>query len=410
VTLYLLNHLSTSELVALVVGGSVALAMLGVVLVRKLWPNIGQSSFEQMTEVVRADVFALLYSIVLGLVIADLSGNFSTASATVSAEASALNGIMRTSLAFPAEPSARFPDGPRAALQEALGAYVHAVVDDEFPRMRTGGSSPVAFATLEGVYSTVQAYEPKTNVQQAFYDSAVDELREATLNRRERLQDSESGTSNLLRTLLLAGGVVFILLAYPASIESLRVQAAIVGAATAFVSFGYLLTMVLDYPFAGDESVSTTPYKTGPLASLWALESPPRPLESGQFGRLTPAELVGVWNSQVGFGTMVFRRAGTEIRGVYRADRGTFVGRLGPDGVLRGWWCQEASRRPPSYAGEAEWRLLSTRSTSTTLDGRWRGGVRGRIYGGWDLQKVDIAEPPDLAARFPQSGDFCRHP
>lgn len=409
-TAYLLNHFSTAELIALVVGGPVALAVLVVVLVRKLWPNVAHSRFEEMTEVVRADVFAVLYSIVLGLVIADLSGSFSTASATVSAEASALNGIMRASLALPAKPSERFPDGPRAALQESLGTYVHAVVEDEFPAMRKGNSSPVAFATLEGVYGTMQDYAPRTAVQQAFYESALEDLREATLHRRERLQQSEGGAPGLLRTLLVVGGLVFVLLAYPASIESVRAQAAIVGSVTAFVAFGYFLTMVMDYPYAGDVSVSTAPYKNGPLAGLWAVDSPPRPVESGRFERLTAQELAGVWNSEVGFGTMVFRRVGKEIRGVYRADGGTVVGTLGSDGVLRGWWCQEATRRPPSDAGEVQWRQLATKGTAATLDGRWRRGLRGPVHGGWDLQKLDIPEPPDLASRFNDPESFCRYP
>ena len=56
--------------------------------------------------------------------------------------------------------------------------------------------------------------------------------------------------------------MVFIVLAYPASVRKLGTRIAIVGAVSAFVSFAYLLTMVLDYPFAGDVLVDTSPYKT----------------------------------------------------------------------------------------------------------------------------------------------------
>src|SRR5688572_30074687 len=86
----LLNRFSTSALVLIVVGGTTALAMLVSLFVRWKVPNLANSDFENLTGILRADVFALLFSIVLGLVIADQSGNMATASATISQESSAL--------------------------------------------------------------------------------------------------------------------------------------------------------------------------------------------------------------------------------------------------------------------------------------------------------------------------------
>jgi hypothetical protein len=67
-------------------------------------------------------------------------------------------------------------------------------------------------------------------VEQAFYTSAVDNLREITFSRRERIQQSQEGLSPLLRFLLIIGAIVFIVLAYPASVRKLGTRIAIVGA------------------------------------------------------------------------------------------------------------------------------------------------------------------------------------
>ncbi len=400
----LLNQFSTLNLILLVVGGTTLLAVILSVVVHKLRPNLADSGFEAVVEILRADVFALLYTIVLALVITDLSGSLDKASSTVSAEASALAGLTRAADSF--------PPAQGQAIRDGANEYVHAVVEDEWPRLRTGEPSARAFAALEGLYATVQSFGPQTPVEQSFYESAVGELGQIDQSRRERIQQSQEGLSPLLRALLIIGAIVFIILAYPASVPRALTRALIVAATTAFVSFAYLLTMVLDYPFAGDVSVDTSPYQAGVLARYWASDMVPRPLATETFGNLSAQDLVGVWNSNSSFGEAVFREVGAEIRGAYRSSNGTVVGTLSTDGVFRGWWCNEGSRTPPREAGEVEWRLLLTPDGGPTiLDGRWRFGAEEPFRGGWDLEKLDgLPEPPDLAARFADSTSFCPHP
>jgi hypothetical protein len=403
-TLYLLNYFSTVGLVLLIVGGTTALAIVVTIVVHKLFPNLADSRFEELTGIMRADVFALLYTIVLALVISDLSGNLEKASSKVSSEASALSVLTRGVSAFPSE--------PRKSINSAVNEYSHAVVEDEWPGLRWGEQSPRASAALEDLYATVRTFEPHTPTEQAFYTSAVDNLREITFSRRERIQQSQEGLSPLLRFLLIIGAIVFIVLAYPASVRKLGTRIAIVGAVSAFVSFAYLLTMVLDYPFAGDVSVDTSPYKTGALGKFWVLDSPPRPLASETFEKVAAQDLIGVWSSDNSFGGAVFREVDGEIRAAYRDNKGTVVGALSTDGAFRGWWCAEGSRTPPKDAGEIEWRLLKTPDGERKkLDGRWRYGTEEPWRGGWNLSKLDArSEPPDLAAMFDEPSSFCRHP
>lgn len=403
-TLYLVNNFSTLGLVVLIVGGTTALAVIATAVIHKMFPNLADSGFEEQTGVLRADVFALLYTIILALVITDLSGNLSAASSLVSSEASALAGLTRAADAF--------PDNARESVRSATGEYVHAVVDHEWPTLRQGESSPRAAAALDGLYATVRSFEPQTRVEQAFYSSSVDDLHTITLSRRQRVQQSQDNLSPLLRVLLVTGGIVFIILAYPASARRLGTQIIIVGGAAAFVSFAYLLTIVLDHPYAGEISVDTAPYKKGALAQYWVDESPPRPLDPGTFERLSTQDIIGVWNSASSFGEAVFRQVGEEVRGTYRYDKGTIIGTLSPDGVFRGWWCEEGSRQPLKDAGEIEWRLLKVpQDRPITMDGRWRYGATEPFRGGWDLTKLQgKTEPPDLAARFDDAASFCRHP
>jgi hypothetical protein len=303
-TRYLLNEFSTAGLVLLVVGGSTLVALVATLAIRKVFPNLPESEakFEEVTGVLRADVFALLYTIVLALVIADVSGNFTEASETVLAEASAVAQLARSASVFSAD--------ARDVINDSAREYVHAVVEDEWPSMRTGQQSPRAAAALEGLYVAYKSVNPQTVTEEAFYDSSVGALGEVTLQRRERLLQSQEGLSALLRVLLVVGGIVFVILGFPASVRSLAGQLLIVGATAAFVSFAYLLTIVLDYPYAGQVAVDTAPFKQGALARYWAYEGPPQQLDPERVERLSPEDLIGVWNSDSSFGVICFPSGG----------------------------------------------------------------------------------------------------
>jgi hypothetical protein len=67
----------------------------------------------------------------------------------------------------------------------------------------------------------------------------------------------------------MIGVVVFIVVWYPVKIKDKRAQLVVVACIAAFISFAYLLTVLLDFPFAGDLAVGNAPFKEGALAAFW---------------------------------------------------------------------------------------------------------------------------------------------
>jgi hypothetical protein len=174
------------------------------------------------------------------------------------------------------------------------------------------------------------------------------------------------------------------------------------------VTTSYLLTVVLDLPFSGDVSVSPEPLTAGTLAIFGA--NPPRQRQRDDRPlALTASRISGVWRSEA-FGTIVLEPRGREIRGVYRLADGSIRGKIGPDGVFRGTWCEGPTRRPAataqdSDAGLAEWRLVRTASEGDVLVGSWRYGYerRGTSFapdGAWDLRRLTADSAADLRQRL----------
>lgn len=255
----LLNSLSTVEIVLVFVAGAAALAVVGVIVAERSFPRLREGSFDEGTKAIET-TFTLLFGLILALTIAGLTLNSDTANSAVSDEATTLAQLTRVSQGINVR--------SRPRLKAAIDQYVHAVAEDEFATMKDGRPSPLAAAALANLYAVYQNYKPRPNESKT-YETSIEKIDALTGIRRNRLQLSGQSLSPLLRIMLLIGTVVFVFLAYPAKIQNRVTRTTVVGAIAAFVTFVFVLTIVLDYPFSGDQSTSNGPYKEAALAQFW---------------------------------------------------------------------------------------------------------------------------------------------
>ncbi len=396
----LLNSYSSSTIIAMIVGGTVVLALAGILVARKLLPHVADGPFEEMADGLRV-VYELVFALILAFVIASVLDTLAAAESTAGAEATTLANIARSTQGLPI--------AQRIPLDQALNQYVHAVVDDEWKAMKQGHESPRASAALETLYALYQSYSPPPadGPEAVFYEQAVGELSEAASARRDRLALSAAELPSLLRVVLPFGGLLLLVVEYRPKMQ-LRPQLIHMGLLAAVVSFCYLLTVVLDYPFAGDIAVGNDVFKRGTLAGYWSTDQAHVLAAGERRERISPAQLAGVWNSD-SFGLIAFRVEGDDVRAVYRIGQGSVVARISSDGLLTGWWCDAPTRRPLDDAGDVEWTLVKGAAGEVAY-GRWRYGSEEPFKGGWDLKWIGGPEPPDLAPRFEDPTTFCRHP
>lgn len=243
----------------LLVGSTVALAIGGVLIARRMVPNLAESNFEDVVDGLRT-VYELLFTIVLAFVIGAVLATFSTAEAKVSAEATKLEQLVRSSRDIA-------PD-QRAVINRAISIYVHAVADDEFTTMKNGEPSPLASVALDNMYGVYQEYTPNPG-EELTYELSLSALDEVTAMRRERVLQSAAELPSLLRILLIVGLIVLLVLEYRPKFPTVSSQLVHIAFIAIIASSSVLLTVLLDYPFAGDVSVSNKPFMQGALAHYW---------------------------------------------------------------------------------------------------------------------------------------------
>lgn len=393
---WLLNSLSTLEIALVVVGGSVAFAIAGVLVARRVLSDRAAQRIERVSEVLRVP-YELLFALILTFGIALVLDKYDEARHTVDGEATALAQLLRTNLAF--------SDADQQHLGDGLYAYVNAIVEDEWPAMRDGTSSPEVHSALNTLYALYQESPSARRARPEAYRQALQHLDEATTKRRERLSLRDARLPAILAVMLPLGALLLLALELRPQL-GVRSQVALAGTLAFVLSSTYLLTIVLDYPFSGDSAVANEPLRSGALASLEG-EKPREPQPGDRALPLTRKALVGVWDSPA-YGTIVLRRHGARgMRGVYREGHGTVNGVMS-NGVFRGVWCEAPTRRPrDDQAGLVEWRLVRTSAGRELVTGRWRygyarrrdGSFRAQPRGGWDLERLELDGAYDLKRR-----------
>ncbi|GAA0290263.1 hypothetical protein GCM10010302_31010 [Streptomyces polychromogenes] len=259
--LWMLNHLSTLSLALIVVGGIVALSLLGSVLLRRRYPSLARGEHNEMVGVVLG-VFGAIYGIILAFVVVTLWTQLETTQSVVSAEATDLALIVRDARVFPQEAQTR--------VDQAVSDYVRAVVEESWPRMRQGqGDFDATESQMRAMFDALQAYEPQTAKEQAFYGEMVSRLNDVSSQRRARISTASTQLPVLLQALAYGGALVLIPLTFLYGMKRMRMQLLFVAAVSGLIGFTLLLVIVLDRPFAGDLSVSPAAYTQGALERFW---------------------------------------------------------------------------------------------------------------------------------------------
>ncbi|MFF5705245.1 hypothetical protein ACFY7H_22500 [Streptomyces sp. NPDC012794] len=255
-----MDHLSTFFLGVVIVGGFVALALGGSLAARRRFPHLANGEHNEMVGVTLG-MFGAIYGIILAFVVA-LWTQLENTQNIVAGEATGLALVVRSAEAF--------PPAERARVERAVGDYVHAVVEVQWPLMREGE------AQLRGDRRADARHVHRAASVRAGRHAQRDLLRggrrppqRRRRQRRARVTMAETSLPGLLQVLVYGGALVILPLTFLFGLRGLRMQLLFVSAVAGLIGFSLLLVVVLDRPFAGELSVSPAPYNEAALAQFW---------------------------------------------------------------------------------------------------------------------------------------------
>jgi hypothetical protein len=179
---------------------------------------------------------------------------YTTSQATVVNEASDVRALY-----YIAE---QFPQAQRDQLQDLATSYARAVVEEEWPLMEEGQSSPRATALNQEITRSIETLQPSTSTEQTLFSQALLRANELNQNRSIRLLYASKGLPLILWFVLGILAVIIILFTYFLGMESAWLHVLAVAALAAGLTFTMFTTIALDSPFGGDLRVTPEAFET----------------------------------------------------------------------------------------------------------------------------------------------------
>jgi hypothetical protein len=161
----------------LIVAVATVVAVGGLVLVQRLYSTERRKQHNDVAGFIYA-VLGVSYAVLLGLMLIAVWEQWNAAQDVASDEANELAGIFWFAHALPQ------PEGRH--IQELARSYAQVVVEEEWPLMEQGRSSPKAWATLDELRGTILGLDPPTGAQQERYNQVLEQLHGLGDARRER--------------------------------------------------------------------------------------------------------------------------------------------------------------------------------------------------------------------------------
>jgi hypothetical protein len=186
---------------------------------------------------------ATAYGVVLGFSIVFLFGEFAEARKAVGNEAAAVHAAF--------DEAQLFPDGS-TEIEHSLICYARAVIDDDWPALQDGESSPEADLAYRHVFTTLSGISESTDgtFQPATATNLVAQVGSIATAREVRIVAAHIRTPPLLWALLVFGGLLVLVLLFVVTLRAHRfAQAGLVAAASVFTVVMLLIVVALGTPF-----------------------------------------------------------------------------------------------------------------------------------------------------------------
>src|SRR5919106_6583183 len=230
----------------------VLVAVVGLVVVQRLVPPDRREEHNDVADFIYA-VLGVAYAVLLAFVVIVVWQDYKTAQTNVESEAHELAGVYFL--------ASRLPEPERTHVQDLARTYARVVVEEEWPMMERGQTSPRAESLIRQLRLKLLEFDPHTKGEQVLYERGLTQLHAALDARRSRLLEVREGIPNLLWVVIVVGGVITMSFTYLFGLKS-NVAHALMGAALTLVICGILFTIgEFDYPFSGVAEIRPEAFK-----------------------------------------------------------------------------------------------------------------------------------------------------
>jgi Protein of unknown function (DUF4239) len=230
----------------------VLVAVTGLIVVQRLVPPDRREEQNNVAGFIYA-VLGVAYAVLLAFVVIAVWQDYETAQTNVESEANELAGVFFL--------ASELPEPERTHVQDLARTYARIVMEQEWPMMEQGQTSPRADSLIRQLRLEFLEFDPRTRGEQVLYERGLTDLHDAADARRSRLLEVREGIPSLLWVVLVLGGVITVSFTYLFGLKSNVAHALMVAALTLLIC-GVLFTIAeFNNPFSGPVEIQPEAFR-----------------------------------------------------------------------------------------------------------------------------------------------------
>ena len=232
----------------LVVFLAVVLAVAGLAVVQRLVPLSLREAHNAATGTIYAAAY-VMFGVTVGFSLFLVWQQYDTAQKTAEGEAATMEELYWL--------AGSFPEPERGRAQDLAASYARVVVEEEWPVMGEGRTSPRAAELADELRVSIQDFEPRTPAEQQLSEAGLTQLDDLDERRALRMLEVREGLPPIVWVVLIVGGVITVAFTYLFGLETPWLHMLAVAALTVVVTLIIYTVGVLDYPF--DDNLQVGP-------------------------------------------------------------------------------------------------------------------------------------------------------
>ncbi len=197
-------------------------------------------------------VIGVIYAVLLAFVAIGVWERFQEAESRTYEEAAAIATVYRD--------SSSFPQGGQ--IRATLRAYLHSIIDEEWPHMHKGEKSHESDALLEAVEREVRDLPVNSMRLQNIHAQMLAAKATALVNRQARLTMDFIGINGVMWGVLIAGAYLTVGFTYLFGFEREIMQQLMIGGLSLMIGLVLFLVLSLDYPYRGSIAVQPEAFRS----------------------------------------------------------------------------------------------------------------------------------------------------
>ncbi|HEY5533406.1 MAG TPA: DUF4239 domain-containing protein [Ignavibacteria bacterium] len=153
------------------------------------------------------------------------------------------------------------PDSVKSIVTDKLIKYTEAVVEDEWPLMAKGETSPKAMNALDDLWDTYSRIPVSKITNTYFYQVSIEKLNLVSMQRRLRILDMNQTTPEVIWIVIVLCAFISVSYSYFFTTKKRKAHLFLIASLIVInVSLFYLI-YVLDHPYQGYATISPEPFK-----------------------------------------------------------------------------------------------------------------------------------------------------